>query len=383
MVSEFEKQFGNTGSSPRTFQAPARINIIGEHVDYLGGIVLPAAIDFFIHAKILPNHKNSYRLYSEDYKSYWETTEIRRSDKAPWANYILGVIDEINKRGFDVPGLDLSIGGNIPQGAGLSSSAAVEVVTAFAINQIFNLGLDRTEIALIGKDAENNFVGTNCGIMDQFIISWGKKDYCISLDTSTLEFDYHQFDLGENEFYLIQSGVRHSLNDSEYNTRRRECETALDSINRYRKDLKRLDPYENLYDVDEEYLNPSILSSIEFNRVKHILSERTRTRSIIENLNTGNLSQVGKLLTECHWSLSQNFQVSCPETDFIVETLEKDCTLGARMIGGGFGGCVLVLDKKGRSKEIKENLEKQYFNRFQRKLEFYHFNISDGVREIT
>jgi galactokinase len=379
--SVFHEQFGNDGEIPRIFQAPGRINIIGEHVDYLGGIVLPAAIDFQIRASIRPNHRKTYRLYSENFLSSWETEKITKSDKAPWANYILGVVDEFLRRGFQIPGFDLSLGGNIPQGAGLSSSAAVEVVTAFALNEIFHLGLDRTELALVGKAAENNFVGTNCGIMDQFVIAWGKKDHCLSLNTSTLNFSYHRFDLGEYEFSLIQSGVKHSLNDSEYNTRRKECESALNRINEYRR-KKLLEPIHHLYDLEDSDLSLFQLPKLEYNRVLHVTSEKKRTASVIENLQKGNLVQVGKLLTECHWSLSKNFDVSCPETDFIVETLEKNSIVGARMIGGGFGGCVLVLDKKGRLDRMKQLLNEPYQNQFHKTLEFYNFSIADGVQEI-
>jgi galactokinase len=232
-------------------------------------------------------------------------------------------------------------------GAGLSSSAAVEVVVGYALSELFHLGLNRTEIALLGQAAENEFVGTKCGIMDQFIIAWGKKNNCISLDTSSLKFEYHEFDLKENEFYLIQSNVKHSLNDSEYNNRRKECESAFAKI-------KKISPnIQNLFQVNDELdLNSCGLTAIETKRVMHVISEKSRIKSTIDGLNHHDFKKVGTALTECHWSLSKNYEVSCKETDFIVETLEKESILGARMIGGGFGGCVLVLDKQGRSEEI-------------------------------
>lgn len=377
MELEFYKQFGNPESPGRKFSAPARINIIGEHVDYLGGIVLPAAIDFSIDIVIRPNSSHVYRFYSENFKSFITVSEIKKAEKHTWVNYILGVIDQLQKRNLTVPGFDLSMNGNIPQGAGLSSSAALEVVVGFALSTLYNFNLSRTEIALIGQAAENEFVGTKCGIMDQFIISQGKKNNCISLNTNSLEFSYHQFDLQDKEFYLIQSNVKHSLKDSAYNTRREECESALRKIQEINPNL------DNLYDLEETFdLSKVSLSLEERKRVQHVLSEKNRTKNTIAGLLSQNFDLVGKSLYECHWSLSKNFEVSCPETDFIVETLQKESILGARMIGGGFGGCVLVLDNKNSNKSYQSMLQDSYKNLFHKELSFYHFSICDGVHEI-
>jgi galactokinase len=376
VIESFYKQFGKTDIPVRKFQAPARINIIGEHVDYLGGLVLPAAINFSMQILIRPNLTNEFRFYSENFKSYFSTLELRKVQKNTWVNYILGVIDQIQKKGHTVPGFDLSISGNIPLGAGLSSSAAVEVVVGYALSEVFQLGLNRTEIALLGQAAENDFVGTKCGIMDQFVIAWGKKNNCISLDTSSLKFEYHEFDLKDNEFYLIQSNVKHSLNDSEYNNRRKECESAFSKIKKESPNIQ------NLFQVNDEFdLKSTGLTEIEIKRVIHVISEKSRIKSTIDGLNHHDFKKVGKALTECHWSLSKNYEVSCKETDFIVETLEKESILGARMIGGGFGGCVLVLDKQGRSEEIFSKLASLYEKQFKITPELYHFTITDGVHE--
>ncbi len=214
--------------------------------------------------------------------------------------------------------------------------------------------------------------------MDQFVIANGKKDHCLSLDTDTLKFDYHHFDLGENEFYLVNSNVKHSLKDSEYNTRREECESALSKI-------KRIDPkITNLYSFNE---NKADWKKFEFTenemkRVIHVTTERERTKLIIKALSSGNYAEVGKSLYECHWSLSQNFEVSCEETDEIVTLLQDRRTLGARMIGGGFGGCVLVLDKAANFFKTSVELEKSYQQKFGYPVKFYKFKISDGVKEI-
>nr|WP_244310454.1 galactokinase [Leptospira noumeaensis] len=378
-LNRFESIFGKTTQPIRLFQAPARINIIGEHVDYLGGTVLPAAINFAVQVYLRPNNSSIYKLHSVTYN---QTVEFQKpllpNPNAAWADYIAGVIVEIEKKGFLVPGFDLLVDGNIPQGSGLSSSAALEVVTGFAIKETFSFPISREEVAVIGQMAENLFVGTKCGIMDQFIISVGKKNDCISLNTDTLNYSYHHFDLGDYEFYLVNSNVKHSLKDSAYNKRRSECESAL---------LKIQTKYPNftqLYEVNlsEDDLNDCHLTTEERKRTNHVTSERERTKIVVDGLESGNFLDVGSALFQTHWSLSKDFEVSCPETDFIVDSLQSLGVTGARMIGGGFGGCVLVLDKKDHFSEIDEVLKKSYQQKFNLALDFYKFEISDGVKEI-
>ncbi|EOQ95518.1 GHMP kinase [Leptospira wolbachii serovar Codice str. CDC] len=379
-LNRFESIFGKTKQPPRLFQAPARINIIGEHVDYLGGTVLPAAIDFAVQVYLRPNDTSSYNLYSVTYN---ETVELRKpllpNPKSSWTDYIAGVIVEVEKKGHIVPGFDLLVDGNIPQGSGLSSSAAFEVVTGYAIKETFGLPISREEIALIGQRAENHFVGTKCGIMDQFIIAVGRKDDCISLNTDTLQYSYHHFDLGDSEFYLINSNVKHSLKDSAYNQRRSECESALAKIQ------TKFPNFTHLYDVNlsDVQIGECHLTNEERKRTKHVTSERERTKIVIEGLESGNFKDVGSALFETHWSLSKEFEVSCPETDFIVDSLQSLGVTGARMIGGGFGGCVLVLDMKDHFSKIDAVLKKSYQQKFNLEIDFYKFHISDGVKEIS
>ncbi|TGN20383.1 galactokinase [Leptospira idonii] len=380
LFQEFSNQFEGNIDSIRHFSSPARINIIGEHVDYLGGIVLPAAINFSIQCLIRPNGKNEFRLYSLDYN---RKTEIKRpfqnDSQNPWADYIAGVIIELEKIGHAIPGFDLLIQGNIPQGSGLSSSAALEVVVCYAITNVFQIPLTKEEIAVIGQKAENHFVGTKCGIMDQFIIAVGKQDYCISLNTETLKYDYHHFDLKDCEFYLINSNVKHSLKDSEYNTRREECESALKKIKNKHPNIQ------NLYSflLPEKEWDTFAFTKEEIKRVKHVVGERERTTSVINGLKSGDLDSVGKQIYDSHWSLSENFEVSCPETDHLVSSLERSNAKGARMIGGGFGGCVLVLDKIANFSTTSREIEKSYQQKFGHSVNFYKFKISDGVKEIT
>ncbi|TGM52529.1 galactokinase [Leptospira vanthielii] len=379
-LNRFESIFGKTKQAPRLFQAPARINIIGEHVDYLGGTVLPAAIDFAVQVYLRPNDTSSFHLHSVTYN---ETVELKKpllpNPKSSWTDYIAGVIVEIEKKGHIIPGFDLLVDGNIPQGSGLSSSAAFEIVTGYAIKETFGLPLTREEIALIGQAAENHFVGTKCGIMDQFIIAVGKKDDCISLNTDTLKYSYHHFDLGDSEFYLINSNVKHSLKDSAYNQRRSECESALAKIQ------TKFPNFTHLYDVNlsEDQIYNCHLTNEERKRMNHVTSERERTKIVIEGLESGNFKDVGSALFQTHWSLSKDFEVSCPETDFIVDSLQSLGVTGARMIGGGFGGCVLVLDKKDHFSKIDVVLKKSYQQKFNLEIDFYKFQISDGVKEIS
>ncbi|TGL86532.1 galactokinase [Leptospira congkakensis] len=376
-LNRFESIFGKTKQPARLFQAPARINIIGEHVDYLGGTVLPAAIDFAVQVYLRPNETNTYKLHSVTHN---QTVELKKPliPNAAWADYIAGVIVEIEKKGHLVSGFDFLVDGDIPQGSGLSSSAALEVVTGFAIKETFSFPISREEVALMGQQAENLFVGTKCGIMDQFIIAVGKMNDCISLNTDTLNYSYHHFDLGNYEFYLINSNVKHSLKDSAYNKRRSECESALIKIQtKYPK-------FTQLYEVNlsEEELNTCHLTNEERKRTLHVTSERERTKIVINGLESGNFLAVGSSLFQTHWSLSKEFEVSCPETDFIVASLQNLGVTGARMIGGGFGGCVLVLDKKDHFSKIDEVLKKSYQQKFNLGLDFYKFQISDGVKEI-
>lgn len=378
LFSTFSSKFPSSNETIRHFSAPARINIIGEHVDYLGGLVLPAAIDFSVHALIQRNGTDQFHLYSADFEQQIKISRpFKNSKDFPWSDYIQGVITEIEKKGLNVPGFNLLLTGNIPQGAGLSSSAALEVVVGYAISELFQLNLSRESIALIGQAAENNFVGTNCGIMDQFIIATGKEKYCISLNTSSLKYEYHEFDLGEFEFYLINSNVKHSLKDSDYNQRRLECESALSKIKKSHPNVK------DLYSIDFPISTDLGLSQNESKRVGHVVSEKIRTNIIINALRDGNINSVGNALYECHWSLSNQFEVSCPETDFIVSSLKAENATGARMIGGGFGGCVLVLDKIKNFSSTSSIIEEKFVTKFGHPVSIYKFKIADGVKELS
>lgn len=371
------ENFGTTNEPIHTFRAPARINVIGEHVDYLGGFVLPAAIDFQVCVSARKNSIGRIRLYSEQYKEVATTDKPLYDKSHSWANYVYGVVDELLKAKFPVSGFDMAIDGNIPQGAGLSSSAALEVVTCFALSKLFEFDISREKIALIGQAAENNFVGMKCGIMDQFIIANGKKDHCILLNTDTLEKSYHKLNLKDHEFYLINSNVKHSLQDSDYNSRRKECESALSKVQVKLPNIK------NLYDLplDSDLASFSFTEK-ELKRVKHVVGEKYRTNKLIESFANEDILSAGKCLFETHESLSELFEVSCEETDFLVAELKRKKATGARMIGGGFGGSILVLDKVGNREKVEEEIKINYKQKFNIQASFYGFQISDGVSEL-
>lgn len=371
------ENFGLNDEAIHSFRAPARINVIGEHVDYLGGYVLPAAIDFQVCVSVRKNSFGKIRLYSEQYKEVANTDKPIYDKLHLWANYVYGVVDELQKEGFKIDGFDMAIDGNIPQGAGLSSSAALEVATGYALANLFQFEISREKIALIGQAAENNFVGMNCGIMDQYIIANGKKNQCILLNTDTLEKTYHTLDLKDHEFYLINSNVKHSLQDSDYNNRRSECENALTKVKMQLPQIK------NLYDLAiDTKLDSFSFSEKELKRVRHVIGEKERTLKLLDSFANGNIFDAGKCLYGTHESLSQLFEVSCAETDFLVGELKEKQASGARMIGGGFGGSILVLDKIGNRAKIEEEIKKRYKEKFNLQASFYGFQISDGVSKL-
>jgi galactokinase len=362
-------------SQPRVFTAPARINIIGEHVDYLGGLVVPAAIGFQTRVAISILPEKRWELGSVQFQETLKVGSFSYQTEKKWANYILGVLEEFRLDGVDLPGLQIAIDGNIPQGAGLSSSASLEVGVGFAISELLGLGYSREKLALLGQRAENHFVGTKCGIMDQFIIATGKKDSCIVLNTATLEYSYREMHIGNCEFYLIDSRVKHSLDDGQYNQRREECESALKKLQKQFPDLK------DLYSLPEDFQPLASLTPEELRRVRHVIGEKRRTMDALYFLESGRPEQLGRTLFETHLSLSNLFEVSCEETDFLVDQLRGEEVLGARMIGGGFGGCILVLDKMGNYERIGETIRSDYHGRYGIEPNFYKIQIVNGVHE--
>jgi len=363
-------------------KSPGRINIIGEHTDYNDGYVLPAAIDKASTFKMTKNgSKTNVNVKSIDMgNSYSFELDNFKPIKGGWENYVMGVAHELQNIGASIEGFDAEFSGDIPVGAGMSSSAALECSLAFGLNEMFNLGLDHWKIIKVSQMAEHNFVGIKCGIMDQFASVMGKKDHVMLLDCRTLEFKYFPLDLGEYELLLLNTNVSHELASSEYNTRRTECEQGVSILKAKYADIQ------NLRDVSLNMLqeNTSIIPSQIFNRCHHVITENNRVLSATDALVKKDFKELGKLIYQSHFSLQNDFAVSCPELDYLVQlTIDKEYVLGSRMMGGGFGGCTLnLIEKKSRDQFIKLASE-GYRNTFKMQLSPYFVSTEDGARIIN
>ncbi|MCD6267175.1 MAG: galactokinase [Thermotogaceae bacterium] len=352
--------------SVRIFKAPGRINIIGEHTDYNDGFVLPFAVDRYVWAEIEENEE--FEVISEEFN---EKRVFKSPEKSgTWADYIMGVVWAFERKGYRVKPLRIRIHSNLPIGAGLSSSAALEVAVTYGISKVMNFNIDGMEIVRIARSSEVEFVGVRCGIMDQFTAVFAKKDHAIFLDTMDLSYEYIPLNLEGYEIHLIDSKVKHELASSEYNKRRQECEKVL-------KVLKK----RSFREIDKEDLTK--LEGVLFKRAKHVLDENERVRESVEALKRGDMAKLGELLVQSHESLRDLYEVSCKEIDFIVDFLvNKDGILGARMVGGGFGGGVIVFSKEGTFPEHEKALKAAYKRRFGRDLEVLEVRSSDGVMEV-
>lgn len=324
--------------------SPGRINLIGEHTDYNEGLVLPTAIDQQIELEFRKNDSSSQcHIFSQTYKAY-ESFNLNhiKPHQTSWVNYLLGVIDEIQKLDKHFEGFDCIIRSNLPIGAGISSSAALECGFASGINELFDLGLGKMEIVKLSQAAENNFVGSNCGIMDQYASVMSKKDHLILLDCRSLEATYIPADFKDCKVVLLNTKVEHNLAEGEYNQRRKECEQAVKVIQREYPEVKAL------RDVNEQMLKEfkGVLSDSTFSRVAFVVEENKRVLKAAETIRNGRLEDFGSLMYQSHNGLQYQYEVSCPELNFLVEyTRSKPFIYGARMMGGGFGGCTINLIK--------------------------------------
>src|SRR5690554_6886503 len=336
IISDIEQSFkAKFNSSPDLFCSPGRINLIGEHTDYNNGLVLPAAIDKYIIFAIAIRDDNEIHIFSQDYQDTHITslTDIQISGKL-WPDYIMGVIDQTQKIGKNISGVNIVFGGNIPQGAGLSSSAAVECVTAYAFNSLFNLGLNSLELAKISQKAENEFVGVKCGLMDQFASIFGKENKFIKLDCETYKHEYIPFDTNEYSLILFDTQVKHSLASSAYNERRQQCEYGVQLIHNHHPQVT------SLRQVTQEMLDKFIkpVDELTYKRCRYIIQEIKRVEDSCNDLSASNFREFGKRMFQTHEGLKSEYEVSCDELNFLVEFV-KDYheVLGARMMGGGFG----------------------------------------------
>lgn len=343
--------------------SPGRINLIGEHTDYNNGFVMPAAIDKKIYFRFSKNNtKNLVRIYSETFDSYVEFNlqKITKSTNY-WENYLLGVIDEIQKLGKQLQGFDCILKSELPIGAGISSSAALECGFAEGLNSLFNLDLAQMEIVKLSQRAENNFVGSNCGIMDQFASVMSKKDHFIKLDCESLEASFIPAKIQHCKLLLLNTNVAHNLADSEYNSRRQECETAVAIIQPKYTGVKSLRQvtFKMLEEFKEE------IGAIGFKRCQYVLEENERVQETEKALRDGDLETIGKLMYASHRGLQHQYEVSCPELDFLVDfSEEKTFIYGSRMMGGGFGGCTINLIEADKIDAYFEEVKKVYQEKF-------------------
>lgn len=379
IVKIYNQKFG--AQSPEVYTSPGRVNLIGEHTDYNGSFVFPGAIDKGIIAAITLNGTNKVRAYAADLDEFSEFG-FNEEDlpKEGWAKYIFGVCREIIKRGGKLQGFDTAFAGDVPLGAGMSSSAALESTFGFALNDMLNLGIDKFELAKIGQATEHNYVGVKCGIMDQFISLFGKKDNLIRLDTKSMEYEYFPFKPEGYKLVLVDTLVKHELASSAYNKRRESCERAAKAIHdNGNPDVK------FLRDASMEQLNAvkDKISAEDYMRAKYVIEETQRVYDVSEALEKGDYETVGDRMYKTHHGMSKLYEVSCEELDFLNDVARKCGVTGSRVMGGGFGGCTINLVKTELYNHFIEEAKKQYKSKFNIEPKIYDVVISDGARKLS
>ena len=376
MKDELRTAFVERFSSNPIFYASAgRINLIGEHTDYNGGFVFPGAIDKYIMTAININGTDKVRLYSVDMNQYTEFG-LREEDKPAeqWACYVFGVCREVIKRGFEVKGFDAVFAGNVPLGAGLSSSAALESCFAYALNDLFNDNkISIFELALIGQSTEHNYCGVNCGIMDQFASVFGKKDCLMRLDCRSLEFKYFPFKPVGYKLVLVNSQVKHELVDSPYNKRRESCERVAKTLG-----------VETLRDADMSMLEAAKaqISDEDYKRAVYVIGEKQRVLDVCEALENGDYETVGQRMYETHHGLSKDYEVSCEELDFLNDVAKECGVTGSRIMGGGFGGCTINLVKEELYDTFVQTAKTKFNEKYGIEPIIIDVVISDGAHKV-
>jgi len=362
--------------------APGRINIIGEHTDYNGGFVLPAAIDKLATAKVSRNgNPTKCSFYSQNLNERFEfdLLNLQPSSKA-WHNYALGVVNELKKLGARLTGFHADIYSDVPIGGGISSSAALECCIAYGLNELFSLGFDEWQIIKACQMAEHHYVGIKCGIMDQFTSVMGKENHVILLDCKSLEYEYYPLDLLGYQLLLLDTNVSHELANSAYNKRREYCESGLKYFQQVDDTISSLRDVDlQLLDQHQAKLDPEIYA-----KCKHVIKENTRVLEATRALQCNHLEYLGQLMYDSHESLQYDYSVSCGELDFLVEqTKEKTCVLGSRMMGGGFGGSTINLIKNENIEYFIDKISKKYIDQFAKELNVLHVKIGNGAHYLN
>ncbi|MBR0309589.1 MAG: galactokinase [Paludibacteraceae bacterium] len=385
-VKELKQAFAKTYGKEATavYFSPGRVNLIGEHTDYNGGSVFPCALSFGTYMLIAPNGTQTMRFKSLNMPEVVEVPLDKLTEPLPgksWVNYPMGCMAWYVRKGhkFD-QGLDILIWGNVPAGAGLSSSAALEVVAAFAANDYLGLNYNHTDFAKIGQLAEHEFAGVNCGIMDQFASSWGKKDHAIHLNCDTLEFEHVPVKLDGIKVVIANTHSPHHLDSGAYNDRVAQCQLALEQLRKVRPELKNL---AELTEAEFEKIENAITDPIAHKRARHVVGEVQRTSDAVKALKAGDIVKFGKLMNASHVSLRDDYEVTGLQLDTMAEEAWKvPGVLGSRMTGGGFGGCTVSLVKDEAIEQFKKQVGENYERITGIKPEFYVAEISDGARRM-
>ena len=376
--SRFIKHFdGLTGA---VYTSPGRVNLIGEHTDYNGGFVFPGAVDKGIMAEIRPNGTDKVKAYSIDMKDYVEFgLNEEDAPRTSWARYIFGVCREMIKRGVEVKGFNTAFAGDVPLGAGMSSSAALESTYAFALNDLFGDNkIDKFELAKVGQATEHNYCGVKCGIMDQFASVFGKKGSLMRLDCRSMEYKYYPFNPQGYKLVLVDSVVKHELASSAYNKRRESCENVV-------AELKKTHPeVEFLRDVTPEMLAEvkDVVSEEDYMRAEYVIEEIQRVLDVCDALEQGDYETVGQKMYETHQGMSKLYEVSCDELDFLNDVAFDCGVTGSRVMGGGFGGCTINLVKEELYSTFVSEVRKRYFEVFSKRCKIYDVVIGDGARRL-
>jgi galactokinase len=373
-------QFKNIfGSEPLVeVISPGRINVIGEHTDYNEGFVLPAAIDKYGHVAVSKRNDDVISLYAVEFNEKFET---RIPDIKPiegkWTNYVLGVADQLLKKAYNVSGFNLIVSGDVPVGAGLSSSAAIECAVCYALDQLFDLQLSKFEIAKLSQLAEHTFPGVQCGIMDQFASVFGKKDHALKLDCRSLEYEEVPLLLEGYHIVLLNTNVKHSLASTAYNERRQQCAAGVRMIKEHVHDVL------SLRDVTIPMLDNYVTDLLIYKRCKFVVEENERVHAAVEQMKAGNTAGLGELMFRSHEGLQKDYEVSCAELDWLVNAVrDNPIVAGARMMGGGFGGCTINIVKEGKIDELIDILSADYKKVMGKELTHYLAATADGTHRL-
>jgi galactokinase len=377
VLNRFRESFT---SEPTLYFSPGRINLIGEHVDYNDGFVLPAAIDKGVYYAVAPNDSDNLNFIAVDFDETFSVAVADIQKMSNWKNYVLSVVNEFLLLGVAVKGFDCVFAGDIPRGSGMSSSAAVEGGLAFALNEMFNTKLNRVELALLCQRAEHNYPHVNCGIMDQYANMMGHKDEVIMLDCKTIQHQYFPLRLQGCKIVLINSKVHHTLASGEYNIRRHRCEEGMAVL---KSDLG-IQSFRDINDVDALMPFKDKMEEKVFNCCLYVVEEIARAKKAASLLQQDDLASFGKLMYATHEGLSKLYEVSCDELDFLVELAKQDDgVIGARLMGGGFGGCTINIVKDDAITRFIETTSKAYYQKFNIEPEAYIVSTGDGTKQIA